>query len=144
MKRIYSWVTVIILVTFAGGALAQDAQTSSPQQPPPSQSNAPYVPYNAPGVYTNSGHETYGPNGRIQLNNGNQTQTQGSRGSGPTYSTYGNYTLGTDGSEAVTYGNRTYQNNGIVSETHGNQVYTYKPNGQTQVCSTYGSKVVCR
>lgn len=143
MKRTCVGVTAVIFVTVSGVAAAQDAQSPT-TQPPPAQSNAPYVPYNAPGVYTNSGHETYGPNGRMQLNNGNQTQTQGSQGPGPTYSTYGNYTLGTDGSAAVTYGNRTYQNNGTVSETHGNQAYTYKPNGQVQVCSTYGSQVVCR
>jgi hypothetical protein len=108
------------------------------------QPNAPYVPYRAPGVYTKDGNRTYGPDGSLQYNKGNQTQTQRPKGQGPTYSTYGNYTLGTDGSAAVTFGNRTYQNNGSLTETHGNNTLTYGRDGHVQVCSTYGAQTVCR
>ena len=128
----------IMIVGFTGAAFGQTPDTA--QAP----TNAPYVPNRAPGVYTKDGNQTYAPDGSLQNNKGNQTQTLGPEGPGPTYSTYGNYTVGTDGSVAVTSGNRTYQNNRTLTETHGNNTFTYGPNGHVQVCSTYGAQTVCR
>ena len=143
-------VAAIIILGFSGAAFSQtpdasqapDASKAPAAQQP--QANIPFVPNRAPGVYTKQGSQIYGPDGSIQFNNGNQTQTQGPEGPGTTYSTYGNYTVGTDGSVAVTHGNRTYENNGNLTETHGNQTYTYGPGGHVQVCSTYGFQTVCR
>ena len=129
LKLVYLCATAIIMISFSRVAGAQ---------------NPPQIPYQSPGVYSTYNNQTYGPHGDLQINQGNQTYTQGPKGSGPTYSTYGHQTYGSDGSVFTTYGNTTYQNNGTITQSQGNQTYTYGPNGRTVVCSTYGSQTVCK
>ena len=128
-KLLYSYAAAAMVIFSSGAASAQSGAQ---------------IPYQSPGVYSTYGNQTYGPHGELQTNQGNQTYTDGPKGSGPTYSTYGHQIYGTDRSMYNIYGNTTYGNNGSVAHTQGNQTSIYKPNGRTVVCSTYGSQTVCK
>jgi hypothetical protein len=152
MLKPNAYVVAILVTAFSTGAAAQTSEPQTSATPPEQQgptvqkpaAKKPFVPRHGAGVYQNYGSKTYTPDGDIQFNKGGQTQTQTPEGPGPTYSTYGNQTWGTDGSWSGTYGNRTYQNNGQLSETHGRDTHIYHPDGSTMVCSNYGHQMVCR
>jgi hypothetical protein len=108
------------------------------------QDQGPGIPYQGRGIYSTYGNQTYDPKGTIQFKQGNQTYTQQRKDPGPTYSTLGHQTYGSDGSLLQQYGNTTYENNGAISQTHGNQTNIYRPGAKTVICSTYGNQTVCK
>jgi hypothetical protein len=55
------------------------------------------------------------------------------------YTTYGNTSYGSDGTNYTTYGNTTYGSNGTIANTYGNS--TYGSSGK--ICANYGNTTYC-